>query len=58
SDEAGILVGDVLTLVGSTPVKDLDSLREALEAQQPGSSVPLRLIRRGAPLFIGLRLPE
>ncbi len=58
ADEAGILVGDVLTLVGSTPVKDLDSLREALEAQQPGSSVPLRLIRRGAPLFIGLRLPE
>jgi len=58
ADEAGILAGDVLTLVGSTPVKDLDSLREALEAQQPGSSVPLRLIRRGAPLFIGLRLPE
>ncbi|MHA7817113.1 MAG: Do family serine endopeptidase [Pseudohaliea sp.] len=58
AEEAGILAGDVLTLVGSTPVKDLDSLREALEAQQPGSSVPLRLIRRGAPLFIGLRLPE
>jgi serine protease Do len=58
ADEAGILAGDVLTLVGSTPVKDLDSLREALEAQKPGSSVPLRLIRRGAPLFIGLRLPE
>jgi len=58
ADEAGILAGDVLTLVGSTPVKDLDSLREALEAQSPGSSVPLRLIRRGAPLFIGLRLPE
>ncbi len=58
ADEAGILAGDVLTLVGSTPVKDLDSLREALEAQAPGSSVPLRLIRRGAPLFIGLRVPE
>jgi len=58
ADEAGIRAGDVLTLLGSTPVKDLDSLREALDAQEPGSSVPLRLIRRGAPLFIGLRLPE
>ncbi|KGE05260.1 Do family serine endopeptidase [Pseudohaliea rubra] len=58
ADEAGLLPGDVLTLVGSRPIQDLDSLREALEAQAPGSSVPLRLIRRGAPLFIGLRLPE
>ena len=55
--EAGIMPGDVLTLVGQTPVKDLDSLREAFDAVAPGRSVPLRLIRRGSPLFIGLRMP-
>jgi serine protease Do len=58
ASEAGILAGDVLTLVGQTPVKDLQALQEVLASLEPGRSVPLRLIRRGAPLFIGLRLPQ
>lgn len=58
ASDAGIVPGDVITLVGSTPVTSLDAFDKAVENLKPGSSVPLRLIRRGAPLFIGLKLAE
>jgi serine protease Do len=58
ADEAGIVSGDVITLLGNTPIADLEALREATAALKPGSSVPVRLIRRGSPLFIGLRIPD
>jgi serine protease Do len=56
--EAGILVGYIITLVGNTPVKSADAYDRAVEALESGSSVPVRLIRRGSPLFIGLRLKD
>jgi serine protease Do len=55
---AGLMPGDVITMVGSTPVRSVEAFREATEDLEPGDSVPLRLIRRGAPLFIGLRLDD
>lgn len=56
--EAGIVPGDVITLIGSSPVKNLESFERAVEDLEPGSSVPLRLLRRGAPMFIGIKLPD
>ena len=56
--EAGIASGDIITLVGSTPVNSLQAYQRAVEGLRSGSSVPLRLIRRGSPLFIGLKLPQ
>jgi hypothetical protein len=35
----------------------VDSFLRAFEELEPGKSVPVRLIRRGAPLFLGLK-PE
>jgi serine protease Do len=55
---AGLMPGDVITMVGSTPVRSAEAFREATDDLEPGDSVPLRLIRRGAPLFIGLRLDD
>ena len=58
ADEAGVMIGDVLTRLGNQPVgriEDLDGLAEQL---LPGSSVPARLIRGRSPLFIGIRIPE
>jgi serine protease Do len=56
--DAGVVPGDVITLIGSSPVKSVASF-EDVEADLPeGGSVPLRLIRRGAPLFIGLKLKD
>jgi len=56
--EAGIVAGDVITLIGSSPVKTKEAYENAVEDLRANSSVPLRLIRRGSPLFIGLKLSE
>lgn len=55
--DAGIRAGDVITMVANQPVQDLDTLRDVTASLRAGASVPVRLIRRGAPLFIGLRVP-
>jgi serine protease Do len=56
--EAGILPGDVITLIGSSPVKNTAAFDKAVKKLEEGDSVPLRLIRRGSPMFIGLKLQE
>jgi serine protease Do len=56
--DAGIVAGDVITLIGSSPVKSADAYDEAVADLAEGSSVPMRLIRRGSPLFIGLKLKD
>jgi serine protease Do len=57
ASEAGIRVGDVITLIDTTPIKSMKTFEQAVEGLKGGSSVPLRLIRQGAPLFIGLKVP-
>jgi serine protease Do len=56
--QSGIRVGDVITLIDTTPIKSVDAFDQAVDALKAGSSVPLRLIRDGSPLFIGLKMPE
>lgn len=56
--EAGIIPGDIITLIGSSSISDSSSFEEAVDDLNSGSSVPVRLIRRGSPLFIGLKLEE
>ncbi|QFU76517.1 DegQ family serine endoprotease [Halioglobus maricola] len=56
--EAGVRPGDVITLIGNTPVKSLDAFASAVEKLEAGDTLPLRLMRRGTPLFIGLRLTQ
>ncbi|MEP1470268.1 MAG: DegQ family serine endoprotease [Halieaceae bacterium] len=56
--EAGVLAGDVVTLLGSRPIKSAEAFGKAEQKLASGSSVPLRLIRRGNPMFIGLKLQD
>jgi serine protease Do len=56
--EVDIRPGDLITLVGSTPIKNTKAFESAVEKLASGSSVPMRLIRRGSPLFIGLRMRD
>ncbi|MBE9540398.1 MAG: Do family serine endopeptidase [Proteobacteria bacterium] len=56
--QAGIVPGDVITLIGSSVIGDKSSFGAAVEQLEAGSSVPVRLMRRGSPLFIGLKLEE
>ena len=58
ADRAGLMPGDVITAVGSSPVRSLDAFIEILAGLEAGDSIPLRLMRRGSPLFIGLRLDD
>ena len=52
----GIQRGDVIIRVGSSPIHTLAAYERSLDQLKPGQSVPLRVIRQGAPLFIGLKL--
>jgi serine protease Do len=56
--QAGIRVGDVITLIDTSPIKSTEAFEQAVDRLKGGSSVPMRLIRDGAPLFIGLKLPD
>lgn len=56
--EGGIRPGDVITLLESTPVKSVSAYNKAVAKLKKGSSVRVRLIRRGTNLFIGLKLPD
>jgi serine protease Do len=56
--DAGIRADDVITLIDTRPIKSSEAFEKAVDKLKSGSSVPLRLIRNGAPLFIGLKLPD
>jgi serine protease Do len=56
--EAGIRVGDVITLIDNSPIKSTQAFDKAVSGLRSGASVPLRLIRRGSPMFIGLKLED
>ncbi len=55
---AGLVPGDVITLIGSSPITDTSSFDKIVAGLKDGSSVPVRLLRRGTPLFIGLKLGD
>ncbi len=57
AEQSGIRSGDVITLINGAPITSVDSYERALEQLDAGVSVPVRLIRRGTPLFIALK-PE
>lgn len=57
ADQAGIRPGDIITLIGGTAISSLSAYERTLEQLVSGESVPLRVIRRGNPMFIGIRIP-
>lgn len=54
----GIMGGDVITRLGSSAIQSLQDFEQAAGRLQPGQSVAVRLIRRGAPLFLAIRVPQ
>jgi len=58
ADDAGVIEGDIVTRVGSRAIGRMQDMEDVLAEIQPGSSVPVRLIRGGSPLFIGIRVPD
>ena len=56
--EAGVRGGDVITRFGRSAIGRLSDMEKALEDVESGDSISVRLIRQGAPLFIGIKVPE
>jgi len=56
--QAGVVSGDIITQIGSALIDSESALTELVADLEPGSFVPVRLIRRGSPMFIGLKLAD
>lgn len=56
--EAGLREGDVVTLINNTPIVSVEAYERAVENLPAGTSVPLRVLRRGAPVFVPIRIPD
>ena len=56
--ESGIMGGDVITRLGSSAIQSMEDFESAVDKLLPGQSVAVRLIRRGAPMFLAIRVPQ
>ncbi|MFC4159196.1 DegQ family serine endoprotease [Chitinimonas lacunae] len=56
--QAGLQPGDLLVGIGGEDIKNYAQLESVVNKAEPGTSVPLRVIRGQASLFVSLRLPE
>ncbi|GAA0791061.1 DegQ family serine endoprotease [Marinobacterium sediminicola] len=54
---AGLVRGDVITMLNGERVETLDQFQRIVSELPGGRSVPLRVVRRGNPMFIALK-PE
>jgi serine protease Do len=56
--KAGILAGDVITLVNETPIKNSRNLAQTIAMCAPGTSVDLSILRNGETKTVNLTLAE
>ncbi len=53
---SGIQRGDLLTMINGVQITDLNSYQQVLDDLEPGSSVPVRVVRKGVATFIPLKV--
>ena len=53
---SGIKRGDLLTMINGVQIMDLSSYQQVLDDLEPGSSVPVRVVRKGVATFIPLKV--
>ncbi|RZI42664.1 serine protease [Herbaspirillum sp. HC18] len=56
--QAGVMVGDILLTIGGHPIRDINSLREALGAEQIGTRMRLQLLRGGQAIELIVEVAE
>lgn len=54
--DAGLQSGDIITMVGSKSVADVDGLLSILDRLPRGRAFALRIMRNGSPMFIPIRI--
>ncbi|WP_432696490.1 DegQ family serine endoprotease [Marinobacterium sp. YM272] len=55
---AGVVSGDVITMLNGKQIQTVEQFAEVVDALPTDRSVPMRIVRRGSPLFIPLKLAE
>ena len=58
ADRAGIIIGDIITAVGGTPVSDPAEILALLGADQIGTAVEAKIIRAGEPRSVTITIGE
>ncbi|OUR66994.1 serine peptidase, partial [Bermanella sp. 47_1433_sub80_T6] len=53
---AGLVNGDVITMINGAMIRDMGDFDGVVSKLKAGSAVPMRIVRRGAPMFIPLRV--
>ncbi len=54
--EAGLVVGDVITMLNGKEIDSIDTFTRVVKAIPENKAVPMRIVRRGSPLFIPLKV--
>lgn len=55
-ERAGLVAGDVITMINGKRIESVSQLVELVSDLPAKRAVPMRIVRRGSPLFIPLRL--
>lgn len=55
---AGLVGGDVITMIYGEIIRDMADFQRVVKSLPKGRSVPMRIVRRGAPMFIPLRVND
>ncbi|PHS62230.1 MAG: serine peptidase [Thalassobium sp.] len=55
---AGLVNGDVITMIAGEPVRNMEEFDRVVAGIPANRSVPMRIVRRGAAMFIPLRITE
>ena len=56
--DAGLMAGDVITMLNGEKVTSVRSFNAISASLQGGKAVPMRIVRRGSPMFIPVKIPE
>ena len=54
--KAGLVPGDIITMLNGTKVQSVSHLLEVMKSAPTNKAIPMRIIRRGSPLFIPIKL--
>lgn len=56
--EAGLMVGDVITMLNGEQVKSVNDFNYISKQLPTERSLPMRIVRRGSPMFIPIRIAQ
>lgn len=55
---AGLIPGDIITIINGSSINNVQQFKQVVEQLPKNRSVPVRILRRGTPMFFPLRLTD